>query len=486
MTSARSTTSVRLRTAAVATALLTVVGALLPSAASAAPSEPAATRYLVRLRPDTGAATTTKIQGRRIAQRTSATYRAVDGFAARLTPAEVTRLRADARVVSVEPDRVVHVAATQSKAPWGLDRIDQHATKGDGRYLYGSTGRGVTAYVVDTGLRTTHTQFAGRARSGYDFVDRDATAQDCNGHGTHVAGTLGGTTYGVAKKVTLVALRVLNCNGDGYESDVVAALDWVLAHRGSGPAVVNLSIGGSPSVIVDDAVAAVTKAGVSVVVAAGNEAESACRSSPARAASALTVGATDRADRRADFSNYGTCVDLFAPGEEIRSAWASSDTASVEADGTSMASPHVAGAVARYLQTHRTATPAQVRTALLKDVTPKVNGSHGWPNRLLYVRSGAPSSPRKSVAASRASAPHTITLRWQAPAHSYGTKIVGYLVTRSGTDAKGHRYAARKLPASARSYTWKGLRHRHAYTVSVRAVNAVGAGDLSRKQLTTR
>ncbi|MGI8459512.1 MAG: S8 family serine peptidase [Propionibacteriaceae bacterium] len=467
-----------------------VVGGVMPLSASAAPAVPtdrAATRYLVRLTPDTGAATTSRIQGHRVALRTSATYRqAVDGFAARLTPAEVTRLRADGRVLSVEPDQIVHATSTQTKAPWGLDRIDQRATASDGRYLYGSTGRGVTAYVVDTGIRTTHTQFGGRARSGYDFVDHDATAQDCNGHGTHVAGTLGGKTFGVAKGVSIVALRVLDCDGEGYESDVVAALDWVLVHHGSTSSVVNLSIGGSPSQIIDDAIAALTKAGVTVVVAAGNDDESACRSSPARAPSALTVGATTRTDARADFSNYGSCVDLFAPGEGIRSAWASSDTASVVEDGTSMASPHVAGAVARYLQTHRTASPAQVRTALLKDVTPAVTGSHSSPKSLLFVRSGAPTSPQKSVATTQRSAPHTITLRWQAPAYTFGAKVTGYVVTRSGTDAKGKRYAGKKLSASARSYTWQGLRHRHAYTVTVRAVNSVGAGTVSSKRVTTR
>ena len=481
MTPARSTSRSRLLAVTLVAAVIAAFGSL---PAAAAP-DVTLSRYIVRLRPHS--ATTAQVQGRRIAGRTSVSYRRVaDGFAARLTPAEVTRLRADGRVLSVEPDQIVHATTTQTKPPWGLDRIDQRATKGDGRYVYAGTGRGVRAYVVDTGIRTTHTQFGGRATSGYDFVDHDAKAQDCNGHGTHVAGTLGGRTYGVAKQVSLVALRVLNCDGDGYESDVVAALDWVLAHHGSTPSVVNLSIGGSPSPIIDDAIATLVKAGVTVVVAAGNESENACKSSPARAPSALTVGATTRSDARADFSNYGSCVDLYAPGEEIRSAWADSDTSTVEADGTSMASPHVAGAVARYLQTHRTATPAQVRLALLSSATPRVKGSHSTPNRLLFVRSGAPSQPRRSVAATRASAPHTITLRWRAPAFAFGSKITSYVLTRSGTNAKGRRYAARTMPASARSARFGGLRHRRAYTVTVRAVNGVGAGTVSSKRVLTR
>jgi subtilisin family serine protease len=483
MTPARPSRPARLLALVLLVGLVPGLVALTSPTAAAAPA-PAA-RYVVELAPAGAARTASDL--RRTGIRPTTTYLFVlDGFAATLTPAQVSRLRADRRVLSVRPDQVVHATATETRPPWGLDRIDQRATSGDRRYVYGTTGRGVRAYVVDTGIRLTHHQFGGRASSGYDFVDHDAKAQDCNGHGTHVAGTLGGTTYGVAKQVSLVALRVLNCNGDGYESDVAAALDWVLAHRGSAPAVVNMSIGGDPSPVIDDAIATTVAAGVPVVVAAGNDETDACTTSPARAPEALTVGASTRTDQRADFSNYGSCVDLYAPGEGILSAWSDSDTSSVEADGTSMASPHVAGAVARYLQAHPKATPAQVRAALVTVATPEVKGSHSWPNRLLFARSGAPSAPTAATAATRSKAPHAITLRWGPPAHSYGSPVTGYVVTRSGTDAAGTSFTPVKLPVSARTYTFARLRHRQPYTVTVRAVNAVGLGDLSSRPVTTR
>nr|BFE70908.1 hypothetical protein GCM10020092_042090 [Actinoplanes digitatis] len=223
----------------------------------------------------------------------------------------------------------------------------------------------MSVYVLDSGIRIGHRDFGGRARYGWDFIGGDAKADDCNGHGTHVAGTVGGAQYGVAKRVRLVAVRVLDCKGKGSYAKMVAGIDWIIAHA-AGPAVVNMSIDGPPSRALDDAVKRAVAAGITFVVAAGNESRDACDFSPAREPSALTVAATDRGDRRAGFSNYGRCVDLFAPGLAITSDWKSSDKAHQVMSGTSMAAPHVAGAAALLLAAHRTWKPSSVRVALLR------------------------------------------------------------------------------------------------------------------------
>ncbi|MFF2508563.1 S8 family peptidase [Streptomyces sp. NPDC058067] len=312
---------------------------------------------------------------------------ALNGYAAALSATEARRLAADPAVASVEQNQRVHVDATQSSAPWGLDRIDQAALPLSGTYTYpDSAGSGVTAYVIDTGVRITHAQISGRASYGYDAVDGDTTAQDGNGHGTHVATTIAGSTYGVAKKAKIVAVRVLDNNGSGTTAGVIAGIDWVTAHH-SGPSVANLSLGGGASTTLDNAVKKSIASGVTYAVAAGNSGVDASTSSPARVAEAITVGATDSSDTKASWSNYGSVLDVFAPGVSITAGWNTSDTATNTISGTSMATPHVAGAAAVYLAGHTSATPAQVASALTGGATSGVVKSpgSGSPNKLLKI-----------------------------------------------------------------------------------------------------
>jgi subtilisin family serine protease len=313
---------------------------------------------------------------------------ALKGFAASLPDAAVTALQHNPNVAYVEADQPVHAVTTQTNATWGLDRIDQRALPLSGTYSYDYPGAGVHAYIIDTGILLTHNDFGGRASSGFDAVD-GGSAVDCNGHGTHVAGTVGGTTWGVAKGVTLVAVRVLNCSGSGTTSGVIAGVDWVTANRVQ-PAVANMSLSGGASSSLDNAVINSIGAGVSYAVAAGNgdwrgRAQNACNYSPARVAAAMTIGATDATDKKASWSNYGSCVDWFAPGVGITSAWYSSNTATNTISGTSMATPHTAGVAALYLEANPTASPAAVRTALY-DATTKgiVTSSNTANNHLLY------------------------------------------------------------------------------------------------------
>ncbi|GID93095.1 hypothetical protein Adi01nite_25070 [Amorphoplanes digitatis] len=318
---------------------------------------------------------------------------AVPGFTASLSVGEARRLAADPAVSVVEQDRIVRVSGTQRKAPWSLDRVDARSRKLSGTFTASSSGAGVHAYVIDTGIRISHKEFGDRASYGYDFVDGDTSARDCDGHGTHVAAILGGHKYGVAKSVRLVAVRVLDCDGEGTTSDVVEAVDWVTEHAVH-PAVANMSLGGGYSAAIDQAVEDSIAGGVSYVVAAGNENANAYNGSPSGVGPAITVGATDRRDRRASFSNYGSTVDIFAPGVDIRSAYYRSDTATAVMDGTSMASPHVAGAVALILAAHPAYTPAEVRSLLVRQATTgKVTRRSGSPNRLLFVP--APPAPTK-------------------------------------------------------------------------------------------
>jgi serine protease len=309
---------------------------------------------------------------------------ALNGFAVEMTEAEAEALSQDFRVKFVEEDGVVSLDATQSNPPWGLDRIDQRNRPLNAIYTFNWTGSGVTAYVIDTGIRTAHTQFGGRAANVFDAFG--GNGQDCHGHGTHVAGTIGGSTFGVAKSVQLRGVRVLNCSGSGSNSGVIAGVDFVrLNHAAS--AVANMSLGGGASSAVDTAVNNLHNANVTIAVAAGNNnGANACNSSPARAANAITVGSTTQSDSRSSFSNIGTCLDLFAPGSGILSAWATSNTATATLSGTSMASPHVAGVAALYKQANPSASSTTIRNAIVNNATTGVvtNAGSGSPNRLLY------------------------------------------------------------------------------------------------------
>ncbi len=313
-------------------------------------------------------------------------YSALGGYSARLTPAQLEELRRDPDVLLIEEDAEVSISTDQQNATWGLDRIDQRNRPLNGVYTYNLTGQGVRAYIIDTGIRTTHQQFSGRTAAGYTAINDGRGTNDCNGHGTHVAGTVGGTVHGVAKQVTLVPVRVLNCQGSGTNSGVIAGMDWV-ANNATRPAVANMSLGGGASSAIDSAVNRMVNAGVTVVVAAGNENQNACNTSPARAAAAITVGSTTSSDARSSFSNWGSCLDLFAPGSNITSAWYTSDSATNTISGTSMASPHVAGAAALYLQANPSASPSQVADAIVSTATTGVVTSpgSGSPNRLLYM-----------------------------------------------------------------------------------------------------
>jgi serine protease len=320
--------------------------------------------------------------------------RVLRGFVVQANDKALAKLLMDDRIAYVEEDGFVTTAATQTGATWGIDRTDQRDLPLNSTYVYDTTASNVHAYIVDTGVLLNHTQYSGRMGNGYDAVTSGGNANDCNGHGTHVAGTVGGTTHGIAKGVTIHPVRVLGCNGSGTNSGVIAGMDWVASSHIK-PAVANMSLGGGATTATDKAVTGMVNAGVTVAVAAGNDNANACNYSPARAAAAITVGSTTNTDARSSFSNYGTCLDIFAPGSSITSAWHTGSSATNTISGTSMASPHVAGVAALYLAANPTATPAQVTSAIINASTPgKVTGAQtGSPNRLLYSFFGTEPPP---------------------------------------------------------------------------------------------
>jgi subtilisin family serine protease len=374
--------------ASLAAALMALGVTGLTAPAAAAPAEPR-TAVIVRLIPGADAL----LESGRAAGEGGAVshvYRtAIRGFSGQFSDRALAALWSNPYVESIEPDALVAVADTQTDAPWGLDRIDQRNRPLDDGFTFpDSAATGVTAYVVDTGI-VPGPDFEDGLAAGTTTVLDGLGTQDCHGHGTHVAGTIGGQTYGVAKEVTLVPVRVLNCVGVGTLSGVVAGLDWVAAdHQPGAPAVVNLSLSGRPSSSLDAAVDRVVADGVTVAVAAGNDGGDACNISPARVPAALTAAATDRRDRRASFSNTGSCVDVFAPGVEITSDWLDGTTETIS--GTSMASPHVAGVAALVLGAQPSWLPATVAAEIVRLATPDVvrRAGDGSPNRLLHLPPG--------------------------------------------------------------------------------------------------
>jgi subtilisin family serine protease len=320
------------------------------------------------------------------------TYRhALRGFAGTLSEKAARRLAAEPDVAYVQQNGTVQLDATQPNPPsWGLDRVDQRDLPLDSSYTYPNTGSNVTAYIIDTGIRVTHQDFGGRAVWGTNTTG-DGNNTDCNGHGTHVAGTTGGNAYGVAKGVRLVAVKVLNCAGSGSFAGVAAGIDWVTGNHTSGPAVANMSLGAQGSdATTENAVRNSIADGVVYAIASGNSNADACNFTPARVAEAITVNASTRTDARASFSNFGTCTDIFAPGDGITSAWHTSDSATNTISGTSMATPHVAGGAALILGGSPSLTPAQVATQMFSNATPNkiTNPGAGSPNRLLFVNTG--------------------------------------------------------------------------------------------------
>jgi subtilisin family serine protease len=409
--------NLRLTTSAVLIASVIVLG-LAVRDASAQPQRngrtkyrsarnPVFRQYIVRLDRDRGddAVAAAALAGRHRGQ-VLKRYRAISAFMVQMSEEDARALASDASVQYVEEDSYVFVSETQTNAPWGLDRVDQRALPLSRTYVHTLTGAGVNAYVMDTGIRTTHAEFGGRAVLAFDNVHDGRPGTDCHGHGTHVAATLGGATYGVAKAVRLHSVRVFTCDGATTWSSVIEAADWITWNHVK-PAVVNMSLGGeSHSQAFEDAVQRLVNAGITVVVAAGNYSRDACTVTPSGAPEAITVAAVDNRDFRAAFSNFGSCVDLFAPGVDVRSAASSDDRASLTMSGTSMASPHVAGAAALFLEANPWASPETVTKGLLTQATGgAVLDAAASPNRLLYTR---------AIAASADQTPPTLTV--SAPA----------------------------------------------------------------------
>ena len=361
-----------LRASAVAAALaLVAAGVLLTSPAGAAPAS--TQRYIVTLSGSADPAAAARAHTAAVGAAGPARVfsHALKGYVADLTATQAQRLAANPNVAAVELDGVMSLVATQTNPPsYGIDRVDQRNLPLSASYTYTSTGTGVRAYIIDTGIRATHQDFGGRVVAGTNTVDASPSTTDCNGHGTHVSGTVGGASYGIAKGVTLVAVRVFGCGNSTPTSAIIAGVDWATGnHQAGQPAVANMSLGGGASAALDTAVRNLIADGVTVSIAAGNGnvlglPQNSCSVSPARVTEGITVGASDRNDAKASFSNYGTCVDLHAPGVNIVSAGSASDSAAATLSGTSMACPHVVGVSAQYLQANPGATPAQVQAAI--------------------------------------------------------------------------------------------------------------------------
>ena len=389
-------------------------------------------------------------------------------------------------VLSIEPDTNVALTPSdpiqQLNATWGLDRINQRALPLDGTYSAPSSASGTRSYIIDTGVLGGHADFGGRVVSGFDAISGGNGWGDCNGHGTHVAGTVGGTTYGVAKQTTIVPVRVLDCGGSGTISGVIAGLDWVAGQHVSGTlAVANMSLGGGASTSLDAAVNNLITRGVTVVVAAGNSGADACNYSPARVANAITVGATTSTDSRASYSNFGSCVDVFAPGSSITSAWYTSTTATAVLSGTSMASPHVAGVAAVTLAIKGAQSPSQVAAAITAAATADVVTSPGTgsPNLLAFVSTGSSTpvatAPDKPNAPSVLAQRRAISAAWSLP--DDGGSPLTQQVLRVYQSTRVVKQVT--VSGSATAVQISGLRAGTSYEVTVTAINAVGTGPES-------
>lgn len=414
--------------------------------------------------------------------------RALQGFAATLPAAALEALQRNPGVRRIERDQVVSGDNVQTAATWGLDRVDQRALPLSTTYSYAYTGAGVSVYVFDTGIRLDHTEFEGRARRGYDAINDGRNGADCNGHGTHVAGTIGGRTYGVAKGVQLVSVRVLGCDGYGLYSGMIAGMDWVLRNR-TGPAVANFSLGGSISSTLNSALASMISAGVQTSVSAGNNSADACTRSPASTASAVTVAASTSADSRASYSNYGSCVDIFAPGSNIRSASYASTTGATTMSGTSMAAPHAAGVLALLLQQQPGLSAQQLRDWLVNISTRSIVTNALSANaHLVYSVATGTSVPVPTTATLPASPTNLratqgrrtkVSLSWQdGSANESGFRIG----RKQGT---GTWATLATVGANTTSFTDGGVKRGVTYTYRVWAYNSAGSSGFSNEAAVT-
>ena len=446
---------------------------------------PVADQYIVTLKNDVAPRVFATAEAATGSQILSVYTAAMNGFAAMLNASALERLAKDPNVESIEQDRIVVLQGDQVDPPWGLDRVDQRSGTRNSRYSYTNTGTGVTAYVIDTGVMASHIDFGGRVGAGYTVYDDGRGTTDCNGHGTHVAGTIGGSTYGIAKAVSLIPVRVLSCSGSGSISGVIAGINWAISDHASGtPAVANMSLGGLYSASLNSAVANATEDGIVFAVAAGNNNRLACSYSPASEPTAITVGAIGGSDDRASFTNYGSCVDLFAPGVSIMSATIASSSASRMLSGTSMASPHVAGAAALLLQSDPTATPAQIAALIVNSATPDaITGlAAGSPNLVLYTGAAfvspnpvAPSVPTLLTAVGGVT---QASLAWNAPTQSGGADVTDYVVEYSSNSGSTWTVFADGVSTSTAA-TVTGLVNGTTYQFRVKAVSSGGTSEAS-------